>query len=80
MTWEGSSLFPSAQPNANQLVIAYVSLDTINEAGALGLAFGLRDPDQFPLRIKSVACDGSSYNFPLAPAPTGPADPELMFS
>src|SRR5205085_1240995 len=56
ITWEGTGLFPASQPTASEVTVSYLSLNTIDQSGALGLAFGLRDPDTFPLRVKTVGC------------------------
>jgi hypothetical protein len=79
-TWVGSGLFPAWDPTGPQVTIANISLDTIDGAGSLGLAFGMADPDQFSLREKVVPCDGASSNDPLAPEPAGPIGVEpLLF-
>jgi hypothetical protein len=81
-TWLGSALFPTYDPVGNYLVHAVVSLDTIDQTGALGLAFGMRDPDQFPLKMHVVTCEGATFTFPLGLAPSGPVnvDPLLFGS
>jgi hypothetical protein len=82
ITWEGSGRFPTLyDPNVNEVTIAQISLNTIDQTGGFGLAFGLRDPDLFPLRMKIKDCEGQSFNFPVAPGPSGPVTgTPLMFS
>ena len=80
-SWTGSGLFPPySDPAIPYLVTAVISLNSIDQSGALGLAFGLRDPDLFPLQFKIVPCEGPTLTFALAPGPSGPVDgPPLMF-
>ncbi|MGZ8940181.1 MAG: hypothetical protein ACXW32_13320 [Limisphaerales bacterium] len=81
-TWLGSALFPTYDPTGPQITHAVVSLNTIDQAGALGLAFGMRDPDSFPLKMRLVLCEGGTFTFPLGLAPSGPVelDPLLFGS
>jgi hypothetical protein len=72
--WQGSALFPTYDPTGPQITHAVVSLNTIDQAGALGLAFGMRDPDSFALKMKLVLCEGGTFTFPLGLAPSGPVD------
>lgn len=80
-SWIGSGIFPPYyDPNIPYLVTAVISLDTINQSGGLGLAFGLRDPDLFPLQLKITPCDAPVMSFALAPGPSGPVNGDpLMF-
>lgn len=82
VTWEGSGLFPTYDPTGPQIVLATVRLNTIDQDGALGLAFGMRDPDLFALKMKLVFCEGGSITLPLGLAPSGPVelDPLLFGS
>ena len=82
LTWHGSGLFPTYDPASPQTTHAVVSLNTIDQAGALGLAFGMRDPDQFALKMTAVFCGGGSFTFALGPGPSGPVelDPLLFGS
>ena len=75
LTWLGSGLFPTYyDPAIPYLANAVVALNTIDQNGDLGLAFGLSDPDQFPLKMRIVPCDGPTLTFPLAPGPSGPVN------
>jgi hypothetical protein len=75
LTWFGSGLFPTYyDPAIPYLANAVVTLNTIDQIGALGLVFGLSDPDQFPLKMRIVPCDGPTLTFPMAPGPSGPVD------
>jgi hypothetical protein len=82
ITWQGSALFPTYDPVGPQITHAVVSLDTIDQSGAFGLAFGMRDPDSFALKMKLVLCEGGPFTFPLGLAPSGPVeiDPLLFGS
>ncbi len=69
--WSGSGPFPSAEDEAPAMTIAMLAVDTIQQTAALGLAFGMRDMDLFPLKVRYEPCEGSPATFPLAPAPPG---------
>jgi hypothetical protein len=78
-TWLGSGLFPTWDPTGGQVTLANISLDTINETGALGVAFGISDPDRVALKVKIVPCTGASATYPLGPEPAGPTETPLLF-
>lgn len=74
-TWSGEgSWFPlgynaAGQPPQDRGIIAYLSIDTINETGALAIGFGFSDPNQSPFRLTVNSCDGSTMVVPLPPFP-----------
>jgi hypothetical protein len=72
--WLGSGPFPSAEDEAPATTISILAVDTIPQTGALGLGFGMRDIDAFPLKVRVEPCDASPETFPLAPAPPGSVD------
>lgn len=79
--WMGSGPFPSAEDEAPATTISILAVDTILQTGALGLGFGMRDMDSFPLKVRFEPCDASPVTFPLAPAPPGSVDgTPILFS
>ena len=81
ITWFGSGSLPTQDPTSPGSTIAILALDTAANLGSLGVAFGIRDVDNFPLHIKVEPCDSGALTFTLGPGPTGPVEiPEpLMF-
>lgn len=80
-TWSGSGMFPTYDPGGPQIAVVQFKVDTITGAGALALAFGMRDPGLFPLKDTVKFCDGPSFEFPLAPpAPGGLEEPQVFGS
>lgn len=78
--WSGSGSFPASENEAPAMTVAYLSVDSILQVGALGVVYGMRDMDQFPLKMRYEPCDGGAVEFPLAPAPPGPVEVDpLMF-
>lgn len=81
ITWLGSGSLPTQDPASPGTTIAILGLDTAANIGTLGIAFGIRDVDNFPLKVKVEPCDSGAMTFTLAPGPTGPVNVSepLMF-
>jgi hypothetical protein len=81
ITWLGSESIPTQDPNSAGMTIAILGLDTAANIGSLGVTFGIRDVDNFPLKVKVEPCDAPAMTFALAPGPTGPVaiSEPLMF-
>ncbi|HUS35540.1 MAG TPA: hypothetical protein VM680_09340 [Verrucomicrobiae bacterium] len=81
ITWEGSGPFPTWDPTGNQVTVTALALNTIDQTGMIGLAFGAHDFDSYPLQERTVDCDGQTTKWGIAPRPSGPLLGEpLMFS
>jgi hypothetical protein len=51
--------------------IVFLSVNTIDKLGSLGVAFGIFSPDDSPLKVTYEPCDGASVTLPLGPPAPG---------
>lgn len=81
ITWFGSGALPTQDQASPGMTIAILGLDTAANIGTFGLSFGIRDVDNFPLKVKVEPCDSGAMTFIVAPGPSGPVNVSepLMF-
>ena len=81
-TWSGSGPFPvrtiETPPDQPWHTIAALVLNTIDNQGGLGVAFGTFDPTQGPLKFTYTPCDGPPFEFALPPVPPGSVEDQQI--